>query len=379
LALAAAGVVSLGSVVQAEEAQHQVLTALSSTTLSGYVDTSATWMLGTGNALPTRWNDAGGKQDGFNLNVVKLSLGKPMDEGQWSAGYQVDLLFGPDARLFPGMGGGANDMAIQQAYVNLRAPVGNGIDFKMGVFNGILGYESFDSYKNPNWSRSAGFMIQPLQHTGILASYQAAEWLSLQAGIANTWASQINGRGTKNARVVESYKTYMASLLLTAPESWGWLKGATLYGGVADGFGGMPKDTTSFHVGVTSPTPVEGLNLGLAYDYTIDVPCNATLNADNSMFAWAIAGYATYQTSEKWKFSNRFEYARGSSGWLYDSTRTEPANSFMADTFTVDYALWQNVVTRGEFRWDHELSGDKVLKNSDRNAYTFALNVIYKF
>jgi len=96
LALAAAGVVSLGSVAQAEEAQHQVLTALSSTTLSGYVDTSAIWKFGTDNhgpgsgVIPTipgrTFDGTADKLDGFNLNVVKLTLEKPLDEGQWSAG-----------------------------------------------------------------------------------------------------------------------------------------------------------------------------------------------------------------------------------------------------------------------------------------------------
>ena len=37
------------------------------------------------------------KQDGFNLDVVKLSIAKPQDESPWASGYQVDLLFGPDA------------------------------------------------------------------------------------------------------------------------------------------------------------------------------------------------------------------------------------------------------------------------------------------
>ena len=61
LALAAAGVVSLGS-VGASRRQHQVLTALSRTTLSGYVDTSAIWKVGTGNAaLPGRAYDGATK------------------------------------------------------------------------------------------------------------------------------------------------------------------------------------------------------------------------------------------------------------------------------------------------------------------------------
>ena len=43
------------------------------------------------------------------------------------------------------MGGNTSDFAIRQAYVALRAPVGNGLDFKVGVFDSIIGYESVDS------------------------------------------------------------------------------------------------------------------------------------------------------------------------------------------------------------------------------------------
>src|SRR5436190_347301 len=140
LALAAVGAVSLASVVQAEE-QHQVMTALSSTTISGYVESSAMWKPGTDSGtafLPGRTFDGQDRVDGFNLHAVKLSLEKPLDEGQWSAGYKADLVFGPDANYYSTAlnGGGVNtgDFAVKQAYVALRAPVGNGIDFKVGVF-----------------------------------------------------------------------------------------------------------------------------------------------------------------------------------------------------------------------------------------------------
>jgi hypothetical protein len=59
LALAAAGIVTMPSVLPAEETNStpvtpSVLTAVASTTLSGYVDTSAQWNIGTGNAgVPT--------------------------------------------------------------------------------------------------------------------------------------------------------------------------------------------------------------------------------------------------------------------------------------------------------------------------------------
>src|SRR5512139_338376 len=97
-ALTATGVVSLASVVNAEEAASSVLTALTSTTLSGYVDTSAQWNFGTGNAnLPPYRFGGSSKADGFNLNVVQLRVEKPLDEAEWAAGYRVDLWAGPDA------------------------------------------------------------------------------------------------------------------------------------------------------------------------------------------------------------------------------------------------------------------------------------------
>jgi hypothetical protein len=49
LALVGAGVVTLPAVAHAEESTNAVLTALATTTISGYVDTSAHWNPGTGN------------------------------------------------------------------------------------------------------------------------------------------------------------------------------------------------------------------------------------------------------------------------------------------------------------------------------------------
>src|SRR5215831_9296765 len=133
-ALTAAGVVSLGSAAQAEETQHAVVTAVSSTTLSGYVDTSAIWKLGsdhhdaTYTGIPGRvFDGTADKLDGFNLEAVGLILEKPLEENLIAAGYKADLVFGPNASYYAGTvlngGGGGNplgsDFAIKQAYVTL--------------------------------------------------------------------------------------------------------------------------------------------------------------------------------------------------------------------------------------------------------------------
>lgn len=249
LGLAAVGVVSLASAVRADEKPSPVMTALSSTTLSGYVDTSAQWNLGTGNVNNPAYGFGGaGKADGFNLNAVKVSLAKDPDAADtWGAGYKVDLMFGPDASTYRTVSTGAaatagSDFAIRQAYVDLKAPVGNGLDIKVGVFDTITGYEVGDAPNNPNFTRSYQWTIEPTTHTGVLLSYTVNEMISASAGIANTFGPTINGRafptgnpltgGTK----AESYKTYMADVAFTAPTNWGWAGGSTVYAAVINGF-----------------------------------------------------------------------------------------------------------------------------------------------
>src|SRR5260370_27847462 len=108
LGLAAVGLVSLNSAANADDATaapaSTVLTALTATTISGYVDTSAQWNPGTGNANPAPYAFNAGKQDGFNLDSVVLEIQKPLDETEWSAGYTAMLMFGPDAPGVTGAG-----------------------------------------------------------------------------------------------------------------------------------------------------------------------------------------------------------------------------------------------------------------------------------
>src|SRR5438876_6874462 len=226
LALAAGGVIGLASAARAEEKpMSQVLTAVSSTTLSGYVSTSIIWEPGTSNAgIPGRAFDApASKHDGFNLDVVSLMLAKPLSEDNWAAGYTAQLWFGPDAVGFntsaPNLAGAGGDLAVKQAYVELRAPIGNGINLKLGHFNYIGGYEVPDAGDDLNYSRSFAWTLEPASHTGFLASYKASDVLSFAVGVANSYNNGINWRAARvSGPEAESEKTYLGQIALTAPE-----------------------------------------------------------------------------------------------------------------------------------------------------------------
>jgi hypothetical protein len=105
-----------------------------------------------------------------------------------------------------------------------------------------------------------------------------------------------------------------------------------------------------------------------------------TTGGDN--WAYALAGYVTYQATEKLKFAGRLDYTAGSDGtWIDAGTAglSDQQNELFAFTGTLEYALWANVITRAEFRWDTCLTDDKPYGRSDENAMTLAANVVFKF
>jgi hypothetical protein len=395
-----------------------MLTALSATTISGYVDTSAVWNPGTGNAHPAPYAFNAGKQDGFNLDAVDVRIAKPQDETGWSAGYVAELSYGPDAQAIDG---GA--YPIRQAYVALHMPVGNGIDWQIGRWDNLLGYESSDSYKNPNFTRSYGYTMEPTEHTGLLGSYNIISALNLQIGVADTVqteGSSVNARTDPGGEYVESKKSLVSLLTFTAPDSWGGFKGSAFYVGFDLGQGGAtegvygpvaPHDRSELYIGATVNTPVTGLTFGASWD---SIQHNDIGGVDSGYFQ-AIAGYASFKLTDKLTLDGRVEYADGL-GLGVDAGEspivvvgegdggavTAPApflHKVIACTATLQYDLWANAITRLEIRWDHAADGTEAFggigttgseSSSDsssssnssptkKNEVMIAANVIYKF
>jgi hypothetical protein len=375
LGLAAVGAVSLTSAARADDVTNSLMTAVASTTISGYVDTSINWTPGTGNNfVPAYAYNSQTKADGFNLNSVDITLQKAEDETEWASGYQVDVFLGPDSGSL-GTGqttSGATlpfGNAIKQAFVTLRTPVGNGIDWKLGVWDTIIGYEATEDPNNPNHTRSYGYTIEPTSATGLNGTYKINDEASVTLGIADTaQPATINGRANiPGVNVVsESYKSYLGALSFSAPTNWGAESGSSLYVGYISGFDGNANGqggsaSQNFYAGSTINTPMTELKMGLSYDY---------FQVKNSYLApsygspavllpesWANAVdlYSTYQASDKLSFNSRAEY-------FWQSLQNGPvgaggnggSDKIFAFTETIEYDLWKNVLSRLELRWDHQ-------------------------
>jgi hypothetical protein len=393
LGLAAVGLVSL--VTDAHAQTNALMTTISATTISGYVDTSAVWNPGTGNANPAPYAFNAGKQDGFNVDAIDIRLQKALDESQWAAGYVAELMFGPDSQA--GITGGtpAFPEYIRQAYVEFRAPLGNGLDFQFGRWDNLIGYESNDNYKNPNWTHSYGYTLEPTEHTGLLLTYKFCDALTGQVGVADTLTTgSINSRSTAGIAVngePEGQKALVSLLSFTAPTNWGFLSGSSAYAGLDWGqgpAGGAPRRVHTY-LGGTINTPLSALTVGGAWDYVT----HEDYGGADTGHAYAISGYLAYKITDKLTLNGRAEIAEGR--YFADvgaaaAPGVLPASEeeIFALTGTLQYQLWDNVISRLEVRWDDAVDGGFSATpfggtapgvGTKKNEVLVAANMIYKF
>jgi len=384
MGLAAAGVVSLASTAQAEE--NSVLTALSSTVISGNVEASYVGGFSSNNNMH---NDGG-----FEANGASLSIGSPLGEGDYGAGYNMELLFGARAGAFAGDG---SDHHLKNANIGLNVPFGNGIDLTAGLFDTIVGYEVEASGQNPNVMRSFGYLQEPLTHTGLLAATEITEGLSVSAALTNGFdaaSGQEVNDGTQFG--------YILGAELTVPDSLGFLGGSSLYVGYVNGndegnwnntvvvpddpatadvdesstfdtYNG--DDNTLLYIGASVNTPIEGVAIGVAYDDRVWETANGRTESDS------VGLYATYSLSEDASISVRYDNGTVEFGGAEDS--------FDNLALTLDYSIWENVLTRFEMGWESGVGAlGHQAASQFRNVYDgapagnssyFALNAFYSF
>jgi len=365
--LAAAGLVGLTSVAQAQDA-NSVQTKLATTSLSGYVSTSYQWAMGdAGGQLEDagdNYSVGGDKRDRFALDIISLTLASPKSAGDWGAGYNVQLWLGPDASDILN-NDDDGEVAVKNAYVSLNVPVGKGLDVKLGRFDTILGMESLDYNLNPHYSHSWGFAIEPTIHEGLSASYQLTDNIGLTLMLANTIDATSNGNSGGGDR-----KTYGVALSLEAPESLGFLSGSTLDVAYINGKTGTAGGDAiqNLYIAASVPLPVDKLSAGVAYDTRKD-------GGGDDRSDSVIGVYVEYAASDKLTLNLRGERVEdGPSLNIGSASNNTDAWDL---TITANYKLWDGVSTRLEYR--HTTLDSSEGATIDKNNSSVFANVVYEF
>jgi hypothetical protein len=356
MGLAAAGVVTLSSVAQAQDAAAGAEALAASTTLSGYVSTGYKYA----NSASEAYFRAGENRNSFSLDVVDLKLSSAQGDGAMDTGYTVELWMGPGASDIGTQDSGTGGtVELMQANIDLRIA---DIDLKIGQFGTVVGAESYDYTSNTFYTHSFGFAVEPTHHTGLLASYTVSDDLQVSAGLANTTGNETNGSGAGSG----SSKTLLASVSYTLPSGTGQLAGTELYYGVVSGNStGTSGDNDDYHyASVTLPELVANMSVSVAWDHVVSGTAGT---ADSNV----VGLYVGYQVNDDLALNVRYEM--GNINASLPGTWADNADGLSSITIGANYKIWDNVISRIEYRRD-----DKDNAGAD-DQNVVAANLIYSF
>jgi len=145
---------------------------------------------------PISFND---RNNDFQLNQTNLFIERAIDSSkkEWQLGGRVDFMFGTDADNTQASGWdnqildeefNSYDVAFPQAYLELYAPVGSGLTIKAGHFYTTIGYEVVTSPDNFFYSHAYTMLYaEPFTHSGVMASYDINDNLSVYGGAVTGW------------------------------------------------------------------------------------------------------------------------------------------------------------------------------------------------
>jgi opacity protein-like surface antigen len=270
---------------------------------------------------------------------------------------------------------------LQQAYVQFRIPVGNGLDVKFGKFVTLLSNEVIDAPANWNYSRSYLFAYAvPFTHTGALMSYRFNDIVDAQFAVVNGW---------DNVEDNNSGKTLMGRV------------GVTLLGGklvfATMGIGGPEQNSDNRNYRwvvdeVITWNATEKLSFAFEALYGSesipDDPASLGYTVRDNYEWWGAALYAKYKLTPHLSAAARAEYfsdVGGSrlGGIVGVNTLRGPGEENTVDVqeYTLTFALenvWKNLTPRLEFRYDH-LNAPVFTAEQTHSVFTASLDLIYVF
>jgi hypothetical protein len=369
---------------------NHVETAKAGISLSGYVDAGYVYNFIGGDATPnTQGYAADGSAKGdFNLNAVKLVLEKPLTEAnEFQAGFRVDVMFGEDANGLSANSaatGSSDSLYVQQGFVNVRVPVGNGLDIQVGRINSILGFEADERPANLNITQGLNAAPDPGPAAGILLTYPLTERVTLLAGVNNG-----NGQDT-NSGLDASSDGYAFNFALGLTNEQGNAETQIAFQGAPWGDGG---------IGQTENEPLYGLNwwgtwaprifndkVLLAFNTSLwsashfsGASADTLPGVDDGSTFYTAALYAKYQFTDIFSLAGRAEYTHADDTQILGFGGGDDADIF-GWTLTAGFDVLENVLLRTEYRLD---LGDDINTNANghgtHEAHTLAAQVVYSF
>ncbi|MFA6600543.1 MAG: outer membrane beta-barrel protein [Candidatus Omnitrophota bacterium] len=325
------------------------------------------------------------RKDSFTVNQALLWFEKPVtDVGQ--AGFKIDMLMGEDARNLASDGSDADAFDLMTAYVEYKASLcflgdsemlPDWVDIKVGRMLTLAGVEN--PYAPYNWEVSRGFMFNyavPTHHTGIRTNFKVwQDKLDVYFGINNGWDQAVD---TNSEKMLEFGLGYQPTSDIKVMHSM--YLGQETAGGAANDLASNRFLTSN----VVQWNATEKLSLAGEIDYGTSRGAIKHLNDSYDDGNWfGLGAHSKYQWTDKFAPFYRIEWMTDQHKTRLLDNSTDPtrtgngyADSVLGNTFGAEYKVTDNLITRGEYRWD-KASGTKAYDGSFSQEQTLEGQVIY--
>ncbi len=334
--------------------------------------------------LTFNWRD-----DRVLLNQINVFVERAVDAGgdSWDIGGRVDFMYGSDSPFTQAVGleisdGGKqkwvgntsdpmnniNKMALPQAYLEVYAPIFNGITAKLGHFYTIIGNEVVTAPDNFFYSHAYTMQYgEPFTHTGALFTTPIMDNLSITVGAVNGWDS----------------------LTWDIDDAWSFIGGLNWENGV-EGAGALSLALTAI-TGAANGTNGDDdrslYSIVLGYDITDnfhftlqhDHGWQEMPGTDNVAHWYGINGYLTYDINDMFAVGTRMEWFRDEDGVRVPTSVAGKSTNFYEMTAGINITPVKWFKVRPEFRYDWAENTRPYDDNNSRNQFVFAVDAIVMF
>ena len=346
--------------------------------VSGYVDTSYSYLSGTGFfnpsvppaapvvGAPNRVFDT--ERNSFNLNMVNLTVSMLPAKG---FGGLVDLNAGSDAKVITSAGTTIDEFDVTQGYVHFASGSFMAI---AGKYVTLAGAEVIRGPDNLNASRSIlfGYAIA-YTHTGVRGYYSVGETMKFIVGVNNGWdvvkeSASVSGTEVADGKTIELGAQFNP------------IKPLNLAVAI---YSGEEPSTVSNLIGrrdlvdlVASYSFTDNLSATLNVDWASQEDATATAGEAK----WSgIAAYVNWKFSDQWRVAGRLEQFDDKDGFR---TGVAGGQKWSEVTATLAYMPTANTELRGEVRYDKSdvaTAFNQPDGPADNNQYSMAVQALYKF
>jgi hypothetical protein len=278
--------------------------------------------------------------------------------------------------------------------VILRAPVGNGIDIKVGKFASLLGYEVDDRPANLNISYGYDYRFVTTLQTGVVGAYKFNDIVDVQFGVTNG-SGVDNNLGTLFGTLDSSDGVALTgSINLTAPGG-----NANIYNGFyyevaggalnIDAITGLPLENEPVFVwntwGNWAPKFAND-KLLLGFSQTLGVADDVfgpdiLGGGDFGNTWWTASLYAKYQFTDIFSLAARASYFHTHNQNLFLTDIGAQNTDLWSWTLTAGFDLAENLLLRAEYRADFgkELVNNTATGTTSDAAHLISAQVVYSF